>query len=80
MVRTQVYLPKQLSQAIKFVAKRERKPEAQVIRELLADGLGQKQQVTIGHGLAALVTLGKKLQARGPSDLSQNIDHYLYEN
>jgi len=80
MIRTQVYLPKQLSQAVKFVAKRERKPEAQVIRELLADGLGRKQQVTIGHGLSALVALGKKLRVRSPSDLSRNIDTYLYDD
>lgn len=80
MIRTQVYLPKQVHQDVKFVAKREKKSEAQVIRELLAQSLEHKQRATIGHGLASLAELGERLGVEGPPDLSRNIDTYLYED
>jgi len=80
MIRTQVYLPKQLSQEIELVAKKEKKPRAQVIRESLERGLKTDSNMeSAGEALLKLAELGKKLGLRGPKDLSINHDKYLYE-
>jgi hypothetical protein len=75
MFRTQIYIPHDLYRNVDLIAKEEKKPTAQVIRELLADGLKHKKQVTIGHALQQLA----KVNAHAPEDLSTNIDKYLYE-
>lgn len=79
MIRTQVYLPKMLYSEVSLIAKREKKAKAQVIRESLQRGLKQAKTGTIGEALQELVDLGKKLNLRGPTDLSTNHDKYLYE-
>lgn len=79
MIRTQVYLPKQLYQTIDLVAKRERKPKAQVIRDMLESGIMEKQGNS-GEALLDIARLGRKLKLKGPRDLSKNIDKYLYED
>lgn len=79
MIRTQVYLPKDLYQHIDLVAKREKKAKAQVIREVLDEGI-KKKHGNAGEALLRLAKLGEKLNIRGPKDLSKNIDKYLYED
>lgn len=79
MIRTQVYLQKELYQEVSILARRVKKARAQVIRELLERGLRQTKIGTIGEGLQELVDLGKKLNLHGPIDLSTNHDKYLYE-
>jgi metal-responsive CopG/Arc/MetJ family transcriptional regulator len=75
MIRTQVYLPKSLYQTITSVAKQEKKPAAQIIRELLETGLNQKKKpATIGQALLQLANV----KAHAPKDTSMNIDEYLY--
>ncbi len=75
MIRTQVYLPKSLYQTITTVAKQEKKPAAQVIRDLLTSGLAQKQRPsTIGQALLKLTNI----HVHAPEDTSQKIDEYLY--
>ena len=76
MHRTQIYLPSELRQELDIVAKKEKKPTAQVIRELLSEGLRSKHKETVGEALSKLANLGVK---GGPPDLSTNIDKYLYE-
>jgi hypothetical protein len=49
--------------------------EERVIRELIEQGLKTAKSMSLGEGLRSLGNLGIK----GPSDLSQNIDKYLYE-
>ena len=77
MIRTQVYLTEEQARDIKLRAKRERKHEAEVIRELLNQGLktstSEKREST-GDALLRLAAIGGK----GPSDLSTCIDDYLY--
>ena len=80
MIRTQIYLPKELYQEVAFRAKRENKPKASVIRDALSRGFGKKREQTVGEALIALARLGKKLKASGPTDLSTNHDKYLYED
>ena len=79
MIRTQIYLPRPLSQAIENEASRTGKPKAQVIRELLTKSLSQAAGTSAGDALLRLADLGTKLQVNGPSDLSTNLDNYLYE-
>ncbi len=79
MIRTQVYLPQQLSQTLDLVAKREKKPKAQIIREALDDGIRKRVNTgNAGQALLELAELGKKLHVMSPKDLSANIDKYLY--
>ena len=75
MLRTQLYLPEDLRREIDVVARKEKKPAAQVIRELLKTGINARQQESIGHAFARLALV----KAKGPKDLSANLDQYLYE-
>ena len=79
MLRTQVYISEDQRQAIKLLAQKEKKPEAQIIREALEDGLLRRTTHAGVRGLQELVTLGEKLHAEGPADLSTNHDYYLYD-
>lgn len=80
MIRTQVYLPKDLYQNIDLVAKREKRAKAQVIREALEKGLGvSKREQNTGTVLLEIAAMAKKYNWKGPRDLSRNHDKYLYE-
>jgi hypothetical protein len=77
MIRTQVYLTEDLARDIKLLARREQKPEAEVIREVLAKGLktsASRRQESTGESLLRLGAIG----AKGETDLSTRIDDYLY--
>lgn len=79
MIRTQIYLTDEQKRAIETAALQAKKPEAQVIRELLDQGLeaaGPRQSA--GTALLRLVELGKSYGATGPTDLSTHHDDYLY--
>jgi hypothetical protein len=77
MIQKQISLPEDVQQQIHERVKQLRQPEEQVITELLKEGLQatKPHQQSVGEGLASLANLGIK----GPPDLSQNIDKYLYE-
>ena len=78
MIRTQVYLPEELYQNISLVAEKEKKAKAEVIRQALEESLAKKRK-SVGATLMELAKLGKKLNIKGPKDLSTNHDKYLYE-
>ena len=81
MIRTQVYLTEEQARDIKLRAKREKKREAEVIRDLLNKGLGVPSATgreTKGEALLRLAKLGEKLKIKAPADLSSRIDDYLY--
>jgi NADH dehydrogenase/NADH:ubiquinone oxidoreductase subunit G len=81
MIRTQVYLTKEQKRAIELWAKREKKQEAVLVRELLDAGLKATSRAhtsNAGQALLDLAKLGKKLGMTGPTDLSTNLDDYLY--
>jgi len=83
MIRTQVYLTEDQARDIKLRAKREQKYEAEVIRELIREGLSAKTghpRVSAGEALLRLVRLGEKLKLKAPADLSSRIDDYLYDD
>ena len=63
-------------QEVQLVAKKESKKSAQVVRELLQEGLiKRKKKGTIGEALLDLASVAVK---GGPPDLSTNHDKYLY--
>lgn len=81
MIRTQIYLPKELYQEIAFAAKRENKAKAAVIREALEEGLTKKKpKKNAGETLLELAKMAEKYKWKGPKDLSTNHDKYLYED
>ena len=77
MIRTRVYLTEDQARDIKLRARRENKHEAEVIRELLNEGMkksASNAQESTGESLLRLATIGGK----GPADLSSRVDDYLY--
>lgn len=81
MIRTQVYLTAEQKRTIELRAKREKKQEAVVIRELLDAALEASkatQKGNAGQALLNLAELGKRLGMTGPTDLSTHLDDYLY--
>lgn len=62
------------------MAKTRKKSEAQVLREAVERGLTEmkKEQGGTARALLGLAELGKKLNVKGPTDLSAKIDDYLY--
>jgi hypothetical protein len=81
MIRTQVYLTEEQSHDIKALARRERRPEADILRDLVERGrltTRGKRQETAGDALLRLAELGTRLGLRGPTDLSTRLDDYLY--
>lgn len=75
MIRTQVFLPEATYQQIRIQAELQNKPAAQIIRQALELGIKQPDQRNAGDALLQLACL----KAKGPHDLSQNIDKYLYQ-
>ena len=81
MIRTQIYLPKDLYQEVAFTAEREKKTRAAVIREALEKGLIKKGfKKNAGSVLLEIAAMAEKLKTKGPSNLSTSIDKYLYED
>jgi hypothetical protein len=77
MIRTQIYLTEDQARDIKLRAKREKKHEAEVIRDLVDVGLKNATPTgkeSTGESLLRLAAIGGK----GPADLSTRIDDYLY--
>ena len=78
MIRTQVFLTEEQARDIKLRAKRQNKPEAEVIRELVSEGLKTSpstEKESTGQSLLRLAGI----HGKGPTDLSTRIDDYLYE-
>jgi hypothetical protein len=77
MIRTQIYLTEEQSLEIKERARRERRREADVIRELLDRGRTSSQGL-IRTNLSDFFAKLDALNLSGPTDLSTNFDDYLY--
>lgn len=75
MIRTQVYLPKTLHQSIEILSKRKKQSKAELIRNLLERGL-TREELGGSSGVALLDLV--KIKARGPKNLSVEIDKVLY--
>jgi hypothetical protein len=81
MIRTHIYITEEQARDIKRRARRERRRESDVARELLERGRfvsqGRRQEF-LGDALLRLAEVGKKFGLTGPTDLSTNLDDYLY--
>jgi len=77
MIFSKVYLTEDQARDIKLRAKREKKREAEVIREVVSKGLQnlhRNRGESTGDSLLRLAAIGGK----APADLSTRIDEYLY--
>lgn len=75
MIRTQLYLPEELTLELKLLAQQLDVPIAEVIRKALTKGIHEvKKKKT--KGLEGIVGMIKSDKA--PRDLSEKLDKYLY--
>jgi|tagenome__1003787_1003787.scaffolds.fasta_scaffold20683206_2 hypothetical protein len=81
MIRRHLFITEEQARDIQLRAKRERRRESDVTRDLLERGRfvsqGRRQE-SVGEGLLRLAQLGKKFRMTGPKDLSMKHDDYLY--
>jgi hypothetical protein len=77
MIRTQVWLTEDQSRYIKDRARSEKRKPADVLRELVDRGrlVSQGKRKESVQGFLARI---KQLNLSGPTDLSTNLDDYLY--
>lgn len=77
MIRTQIYLDEDTHKDLNILARQEKESMAKIARDLLKEGL-QKRKSTDSSGNQVLKNLLAIKITGGPTDLSQNLDHYLY--
>jgi len=77
MMRTQIYLPKDIHQELALWARRMDLPMAEVVRKILKTGLERKEEF-LGEGNDLLLLARLKIKG-GLKDLSQKFDYYLYQ-
>lgn len=80
MLKTYLYIPEELNREINLLVKMQKASKAEVMRLVLKAGVAQiKNQKTGGaEVLLKLAEMGKKIRAKGPKDLSANLDKYLW--
>ena len=77
MIRTQIYLDKDLHKDLFVLAKQERESMAKVARDILREGIQSKKKLD-KSGKDVLRKLLAIQATGGPFDLSENLDRYLY--
>ncbi len=75
MIRTQIYIPENLYKQIQLMSEQNKISIAEGIRTLLKKGFSDYQPKSMGDELLKL----SNIKGHGPSDLSSNVDKYLYE-
>jgi hypothetical protein len=83
MVRTQIYLPKSYIDKLKEKATQDGTTLSDVIRkiiskEILTEAEKGKKYANSGEWLMTIAEESKKYTPEGPTDLSSNVDKYLY--
>lgn len=76
MIRTQIYIPEELHQKAKIIAKRKEESLAKLLRHLIAKGVIEEKKRLKPKSLSSLTKLNI---TGGPKDLSSNMDKYLYQ-
>ena len=85
MLKTYLYLPEELDRELLLLSRLEGKSKAQIIREVMGEGVRQKKKVATTNGnpsvevLFKLAELGEEIKAKGPKDLSANHNKYFNE-
>ena len=75
MIRTQIYIPENMYKKIMLLSETKETSMASTIRSLIKLGFSDTKTKNIDNGLIKL----SKINGIGSSDLSSNIDKYLYE-
>lgn len=83
MHRTQVYFEPEVLELLRLEAKEKRTTLASIIREKVKKTIKKKKtkkkkQMNAAEFLDDIARLGKKLGVKGPKDLSQRIDEFVY--
>lgn len=81
MERTQVYFESEVLEALREEAKQKKTTLAAVIRARVKKTLPKKKKVkrmNAAEALDYIAKLGKRLGVKGPKDLSQRIDEFVY--
>lgn len=76
MIRTQIYLTAEIKRELDKIKKREGKPIGEIIRKILHKAIIIDRKEQKGNGLLELSKYAMK--GRGPKDLSEHMDDYLY--
>ena len=81
MFKTYLYIPEELNKKIIRVTMDRKKSKASIMREALEKGLEdiQKEGNASAEVLLKLAEIGEKYMAKGPKDLSSNMDKYLWD-
>jgi hypothetical protein len=77
MIRTQIYIPQETHKKLIRLAKKETKPMAELIRNFIDKGLENTKQKD-KSGKLTLTRIANLKFTSSESNLSGNIDHYLY--
>ena len=80
MHRTQVYFEPEVLELLRQEAKEKKTTLAGVIRERVKKNIEKKpkKRKNAAEFLRDIELLGKKMKVRGPKDLSQRIDEFVY--
>ena len=78
MIRKQIFITEDLERRLAVAAKQQRKKQAQIVREALAEKLDHPSTMTAGAALLGLARLGTELDIRLGPDASARIDDDLY--
>ncbi len=77
MIRTQIYLDEDIHKDLTFLARREKESMAKLARDILKEGIQRRKKLDKSGKEVLKKLLAMKIKG-GPSDLSSNLDHYLY--
>ena len=81
MQRISVYIPEDTRKRINIVAKTKLRPEAQIIREALEEGLSKiAPKRASAQALVDFAKMAEKIRTRGkvPTDFIKNLDYYTW--
>lgn len=80
MLKTYLYVPEQLDREVEKVAKLNNTSKAQVLREVIQEGLNviRKQRSGGAEVLLKIAELGKKYNLKGPKDSSVRMNELLW--
>ena len=81
MNRTQIYLPKTQTDALRTLARRRRSTLSEVIRVILGEKLRGDGAFSPSMPRETLLGAAKRINAlgkKGPRDLASHVDRYLY--